>query len=70
MIEWIEKYWDSLREKFNAWPDKQKWFIVNYSMKIKKSIDNIEDPKNKWHLLDLYKELTALVWYFLELIKK
>lgn len=70
MIEWIEKYWDSLREKFNAWPDKQKWFIVNYSMKIKESIDNIKEPKNKWHLLDLYKELTSLIWYFLELIKK
>lgn len=70
MIEWLEKYWDSLREKFNAWPQEQKWFVVSYSMKIKEAIDNIADEKNKWKLLDLYNEFTALVWYFLEILKK
>lgn len=68
MIEWLEKYWDSLREKFNAWPKEQKWFILNYSMKIKEAIDNIKDEKNRWKLLDLYNELTALIWYFIHII--
>lgn len=70
MIESLEKYWNKIWEKFNAWPEDQKRFILSYSMKIKSQIDKIEDENNKHKLLNLYDELSTLIWYFLELLDK
>lgn len=68
MIVLYETYWDEIWSRFHAWPDGQKWFILSYSMKVKEQIDKIEDEKIREKLLDLYNELSILIWYFLELI--
>ena len=69
MIDWLEKYGNWLWNKFNTWAEDQKWFILTYSMKVRKNIDIIQDEKNKNKLLNLYDELSFLIGYFLELIE-
>lgn len=70
MITSLEKYWNDIWNKFNAWPEEQKRFILSYSIKVKEQIDKIEDEKNYNKLMNLYNELSILIWYFLELLEK
>ncbi len=70
MIKWLEENGPAIWEKFNAWFEEQKWFILSYSLQVKRVIDQIQDIKIKWQCLDLYNELSALIWYFLEIWKK
>lgn len=67
MISSFEQLWYKMFENFNAWFNEQKRFILSYSLQIKKIIDKIQDMKMKGQCLDLYKELSWLIWYFLEL---
>jgi acylphosphatase len=69
MIKWLENHGNKMFEKFNAWFEEQKWFILSYSLKVKKIIDTLQDEKIKWKCLDLYKELHVLIGYFLEIGK-
>lgn len=69
MIKWLENNGHKMFEKFNAWFEEQKWFILSYSLKVKKIIDTLPDEKIKWKCLDLYKHLSVLIWYFLEIGK-
>jgi hypothetical protein len=70
MIKWLEEHGSEMFESFNAWFEEQKWFILSYSLKVKKLIDVMQDEKIKWKCLDLYKELSTLIGYFLEIGNK
>lgn len=66
MIQSFEKYWENIREKFNAGYEQQKWFLLSYSRAIDTAINKIGSNEQKIKVEVLYKEFKEMVAYFLE----